>query len=348
MTWNAQLPNGTASDSLYAFAPATATVAAGATSTIVVTPAGIPQSPVNTAPSAFGDTITITTDIANDTAHPVALSETPLGDILSVQPTSLPFGANPINTSTAPQTFVVVNDANPGSPTASVTITSSDATDFPISTATATAAAGGGSSNPISVQFNAPGTPNAYHSNINIATSDVLCAPLPASPMVEATGTATQAGPSYSASSLNFNLVNCGATAPPQQITAGNTGTQSYTITGPHARQDGVELLHGRHGPEQRRRGTGRPGHHHGHAVRDPVDAHPGSGQRHVQRRPDHRDQRQRDQPEHRRASVDGRAGHHHHEQPGQHQLGVRHGQLRVDRLLQQPHQEHGQRRPRR
>src|SRR5262249_18313131 len=35
-----------------------------------------------------------------------------------------------------------------------------------------------------------------------------------------------------SAPSLDFSLVNCGTTASPQQITATNTGTQNYTITG--------------------------------------------------------------------------------------------------------------------
>ena len=230
MTWNAQLPNNTATDTLYSFSPATATLAAGASSIITVSPAAMPQLPPNPSPSAFADTITITTDIPNDTAHPVSLSETPLGDILSVQPTSLNFGANPINTSAMPQTFVVVNDANTGTPTANVSLASSDATDFPLSTTTTTAAPGGQSA-PISVQFNAPGAAGAYASNINLSTGDVLCAALPTSPAVRASGTATQAGPVISPPALDFQLVNCGATASPLQITAGNTGTQSYTIT---------------------------------------------------------------------------------------------------------------------
>jgi collagen type VII alpha len=230
MTWNAQLPNGTATDSLYSFAPATAMVAAGLTSTITVTPAAMPQYPTSTSPSSFADTITITTDIPNDTGHPVALSETPLGDVLSVQPTSLPFGSIPISTSAPAQTFVVVNGANTGSPTANVTLTPSDPTDFPMSATTATAAPQGQSS-AISVQFNAPATPAAYTSNIDLSTTDVLCAPLPANPAVTATGTATQAGPVITPSALNFQLVNCGSAASPAQIVAGNSGTQSYTIT---------------------------------------------------------------------------------------------------------------------
>jgi hypothetical protein len=232
--WNAQLPNGTATDSLYTFSPASGNIAAGGTATITVSPALVPQYPANTNPSAFADTITITTDIPNDTAHPVALNETPLGDILSVKPTSLDFGSIPVSTSSPAQTFVVLNGANAGTPSANVTITSSDGTDFPVNggaTATTTAAPGGQSA-AISVQFNAPGTPKSYSSNIDLSTNDVLCAPLPMSPAVAAKGNATQAGPVYNPPSpLDFGLVNCGSTASPQQITAGNTGTQSYTIT---------------------------------------------------------------------------------------------------------------------
>ncbi len=231
MTWTGKLPNGTGADTLYQFSPTTDTVGAGLTSTITVAPLPMPQSPLNTNPSSFAENITITTDIPNDTPHPVALSEVPLGDILSVTPTSLPFGPNPISTNTAPQPFTVVNAANPGSATASVTLVASDPTDFPLSATTTTAAAGGQSA-PINVQFDAPATPGAYTSNINVTTGDVLCAPLPSSPAIVATGTATQAGPSYTSTALDFQLVNCGATAPSQQITAGNTGTQSYTITG--------------------------------------------------------------------------------------------------------------------
>ncbi len=136
-----------------------------------------------------------------------------------------------MSTSSPAQTFVVVNNANTGTPTASVNLTSSSATNFPLSAATTTADPGSQSA-PISLQFNAPGSPGSYTSNIDITTSDVLCAPLPTSPALAAGGTATQAGPVISPPALNFQLVNCGSTASPLQITAGNTGTQSYTITG--------------------------------------------------------------------------------------------------------------------
>jgi hypothetical protein len=231
--WNAQLPNGTNSDSLYTISPSSGTIAPnGGTATITVSPAAMPQYPTNTNPSAFADSITITTDIPNDTAHTVSISETPLGDILSVSPTSLSFGSIPISTNSPAQTFVVLNAANAGSPTANVTITSSDATDFP-ATPTSTTVAPGGQSGPISVQFDAPGSPGSYNSNIDISTTDVLCAPLPTSPAVAASGAATEAGPVYNPPSpLDFGLVNCGSTASPQQITATNSGTQTYTITG--------------------------------------------------------------------------------------------------------------------
>jgi len=233
--WNAQLPNGTNSDALYSFSPSSGTIAAnGGTATITVSPAAMPQYPANTNPSAFADTITITTDIPNDTAHPVSLSETPLGDILSVKPSSLNFGSIPVSTSSTAQTFVVVNGANAGTPTANVTVTSFDGTDFPVNgqASIGTTAAPGGQSADISVQFNAPATAGNYSSSIDLTTSDVLCAPLPTSPAVSASGKATQAGPVIGPQALNFGLVNCGATASPQQITVGNNGSQTFTVTG--------------------------------------------------------------------------------------------------------------------
>jgi len=227
--WSAQLPNGTSSDSIYSFAPASGTIAAGGTATITVTPAAMAQYPANTDPSAFADQLTITTNIPNDTAHTVSLSETPLGDILSVKPTSLSFGNQPVSTKTAAQTFVVANAANTGSPTANVTIASSDASAFPV-TPTSTTADPGSTSADVSVEFDAPAAPGSYSSDITLATNDVLCAPLPTG--VKATGTATQAGPAYNPPApLQFGLVNCGSTASLQQVTASNTGTQSYTIT---------------------------------------------------------------------------------------------------------------------
>jgi hypothetical protein len=234
--WNAQLPNGMSSDTLYSFSPASGTIGAnGGTATITVSPVAMPQYPTNTNPSAFADSITITTNIPNDTAHTVSLSETPLGDILSVKPSSLNFGSIPVSTSSTAQTFVVVNGANAGTPTANVTVNSSDGVDFPVNGAASitTTAAPGGQSADISVQFNAPANPGPYTSNIDLATSDVLCAPLPTSPAVAASGTATQAGPIIGPQALNFGLVNCGGpAASPQQITAGNNGSQTYTITG--------------------------------------------------------------------------------------------------------------------
>ncbi len=233
--WNAQLPNATNSDALYSFSPSSGTIAAnGGTATITVSPVAMPQYPANTNPSSFADSITITTDIPNDTAHTVSLSETPLGDILSVKPSSLGFGSIPVSTSSTVQTFVVVNGANAGTATANVTVTSSDGTDFPVNGAASitTTAAPGGQSADISVQFNAPATAGPYSSNIDLATTDVLCAPLPTSPAVAASGTATQAGPIIGPQVLNFGLVNCGGpAASPQQITAGNNGSQAYTIT---------------------------------------------------------------------------------------------------------------------
>jgi hypothetical protein len=238
MTWNASL--GLGANSPYTFSPNTGTLSPGQSSTVTVSPNAMPQYPANTKPSAFADSITITTDIPNDTAHTVSLSETPLGDILSVTPTSMNFGQVSINTSSSPQTFVVANAGNGLAPgdTGNVSIASSNATAFSLSTSSVTAPAGGQSGN-VSVTFNAPGSPGSYSSNIDINTTDVLCAPLPTSPAIAASGIATEAGPVIQPPALGFGDVNCGATASAQQITAsnpcpgGNCSTvQAYTITG--------------------------------------------------------------------------------------------------------------------
>jgi hypothetical protein len=229
MTWNATLGFGL--NSPYAIAPVTDTLTAGAQSIVTVTPNPIPQLPANTDPSAFADAITITTDIVNVTPPPLALGETPLGDIFVLSPTALAFGANPVSTSATPQTFTVKNAANAGSPAASVVLASTDMVHFPMSSAGFSLAAGA-TSTAVSVSFHAPATPGGSTSNI-IATwpdGEAHCASLP-TPIV-ASGTATEAGPVIQPPSLAFGLVNCGATASPQQITATNTGSQAYTITG--------------------------------------------------------------------------------------------------------------------
>jgi hypothetical protein len=240
MTWNATITGGTWYQ--MAIAPAVPgsmigpiTLAAGGSSTVTVYPVAMPQSPATNAPAAFADLIAITTDIPADTTHNVALSESPLGDWIAWVPSAIPFGSIPINQVAAAQAVLLDNGANPGSPTANLTITSNDPTDFPVSVGSLMLAPDNGQGT-FGVTFHAPATPGALSSTITITTNDVLCHPLPVgggSNNIAVSGTATQAGPFPSTNALNFGLNNCGGmAAAPQTVTMSNTGSQDFTVTG--------------------------------------------------------------------------------------------------------------------
>src|SRR6185312_13889537 len=123
MTWSFNVTGtGQAQYGVTAVPPA-GTLAPNASSTVTVAPIAIPSPAINPSPTAYAATVVITTDIPNDTAHNIQLSEIPLGDQLSITPSSLDFGLDPINTTTAPQTFTITNNANPGSADANITLT---------------------------------------------------------------------------------------------------------------------------------------------------------------------------------------------------------------------------------
>jgi hypothetical protein len=236
MTWGGVLNStNSANGTWYSIAPAGATLAAGASSMVMVTPVAMPQYPTDpTNLAQFNDTIVITTNIPGDTAHNVTLSETPLGDILVLNTPSFTFGATPINTpETSP--FTITNNANTGSPQASVAIhsTGTDSADFNVAPATESIAAGATSGN-VDVTFEAA-SPGTYTADLMVTSSDVLCAPLPTA--LTPSAQATEAGPACNSvgggpCALTFGNVHCGSQAPSAQLFMTNTGTQSYTVTG--------------------------------------------------------------------------------------------------------------------
>jgi hypothetical protein len=202
---------------------------AGDFDTITVQPNPMPQTPLNTSPSAFSDTITLTSNVPGDNPHTVTLSETPLGDIIQWTATTFAFGNQPVGTDSNAQTFTITNAANAGSPSANIAIQKGgdDPDDFSLSASSGTLAAGATSPS-ISVAFDAPDTANPYDATITLATDDNLCALLPLP--VNATGTAVVAGPEYSVASLGFGNVNCGTAAGAQTFTVSNTGGNQFTI----------------------------------------------------------------------------------------------------------------------
>jgi len=220
--------------------PAPGLLMPGKTSTVTVTAAAIPSPTPNPRPSSYTSHVTITTDVPFDNPHTVTLGETPLGDVLSVSRSNLSFGQFPIGTSTIAQTFVVTNDANLGSPAATLSISpdGSGASAYSIAPATiGNLAPGGGVSGLESVTFR-PGDAIPYQAKVALASTDRLCSPLP--PEIQLMGTGTQGKVSVSATTLAFGtdandpggLVNCGSTGLAHTFTISNIGNQLFNVTG--------------------------------------------------------------------------------------------------------------------
>jgi len=224
--------------------PAPGLLAPGASSTITVTAVAIPSPAVDPSLASLAAQVIITTDVPLDPAHVVTLSEEPQGDQLFVTapgpiPNTLRFGQVPLATSVA-QTLTITNNANPGSPAASVTATVSGTGAAAYTPATQVATPGAGASVGVPVTFNAV-TSGPYPAAITFTTSDALCTPLP--PPIVLSGTGTAGAVSLSATTLYFGtnptatdvtqrgLVNCGSTGTPQTLTVSNSGSQAFNVT---------------------------------------------------------------------------------------------------------------------
>jgi hypothetical protein len=215
-------------------------LAPNASATVTVTAAAIPSPAANPAPSAFAASLTITTDVPFDEPHLVSLAETPLGDQLSLSTPTLKFGQFPINMTTVPEAFTITNNANAGSPSASVSlaVTGSGASAYAVTPgAQSNIAPGGSVSKPESVTFD-PSSAASFPATIALTTSDPLCTALPAP--VQLSGTGAQGKVSVSTSTIAFGtdssdpngLVNCGATGLAHSFTVSNVGNASFQITG--------------------------------------------------------------------------------------------------------------------
>ena len=188
------------------------------------------------------DTIDVTTNIIGDNVHHITLTQTPLGDVVSVAgPTTLDLGSVPIAApaqQSSPVVLTVSNNGNRSSTPAAVTfsVTGGGAQYFTVDPNSVSVPAGGQAS--VAVTFS-PGTDTSIITSGNqvdlSATiqwqigSEANCGT--ASGSLPATGTATRALVAGIPASIDFGLVNCGATAGPQQITLTNPGTASYRMT---------------------------------------------------------------------------------------------------------------------
>ena len=228
VNWTAALGRGLSS--VYDINPPSGTLKAGDPPVLLtVTAHAIAQYPAVLDPSAFADQITVTTDVSGEAPHLVSLAETALGDVLSWSAGALDFGAVPVGTVSASQAVSLTNRGNVGSATASVSLASTNAVGFPLSVPSVSVAPQAVSS-AVPVSF-APGlVAGILGGALDVATSDPLCAPLPAPLTVSGTGTIAQV--IASATSLDFGQVNCGSSAGAQSIVLTNAGSADFHVLG--------------------------------------------------------------------------------------------------------------------
>ncbi len=200
-----------------------------------------PNSPSNATPVTDTIDVTPTNILGDTTVRHITLTQTPLGDVVTVTAPSLAFGSVPIASpaqQSLPVHLTVQNNANPNSVPASVsfTVTGGGAPYFSVAPSSVSVAAGGQAD--VTVTF----APGADTSIITSGTHVDLAATIhwqvgaeancgTASGDLSATGRATRALVAGIPGAIDFGLVNCGASAAPQQITLTNPGSAPYDIT---------------------------------------------------------------------------------------------------------------------
>jgi hypothetical protein len=203
----------------YTLSATTGDVVANSFTEVTVTPNPIPSMSAVT-PNLYGDTLTITTNAPGDDPHTVDLLMTAHGAILDASAGSIDFGSVLLS-APATQAFTV---SNSGNAPATVSYTTSPAV-FSVSPQGQVVGAG---TNYMATARFAPTAEQLYSgkATMTVAAGTVLCAPL--KPPMNLSGQGA-AGAQLSPSSLDFGLVNCGATGTAQKITLTNTSLMSFT-----------------------------------------------------------------------------------------------------------------------
>jgi hypothetical protein len=209
-------------NSPYTVAPASGTVGPNASVDLTVTPKPIPAQSLTTE-DLYADTLTVSTVGTALAPFQVHLHETARGARLSFDTSTLAFGGVTANTTKN----LGLHVRNQGNALARVTWVNGNArfTETPASPFSAAA----GAEVDATVTF-APGLDNTPQTDtLTITTPDVLCAPLPGGVALSGTGLLGVA--SLSASSIDFNLVDCGSQAPAQTFTIKNDGNAPFDFS---------------------------------------------------------------------------------------------------------------------
>lgn len=177
--WNATLGKAALSD--FAVSPASGTVFPGNQVLVFVTPKAIPKISAVTN-NLYGDTLRITTTAPNDTPHDVPLLMTARGAILGFSASSIAFGQQLLFGGGTANALTVSNTGNaPATVTLATTTTS-----YRVAPSAPTPIAGGANL-AATVTFE-PVAFGAVPDTVSVATSDVLCQPLPAAVSLTGTG----------------------------------------------------------------------------------------------------------------------------------------------------------------
>jgi hypothetical protein len=151
----------------------------------------------------------------------VPLTGTGTAAVAAAAPTSLSFGNQLTNTTSAAQVVTVVNTGNANLVVSGVTFTGADPTSFAPTTTCTTVAPGGACT--VSVRF-APTTAGAKAATLNITSN---ASNSPATVAVSGTGVAPAPAIAVSSASLAFGNQTTNTTSAARTITVSNTGTAS-------------------------------------------------------------------------------------------------------------------------
>jgi hypothetical protein len=178
------------------------------------------------APGTRTATLTVT-DNSNNVAgstQSATLTGTGSGPSITLTPSSLSFGSQGQNTTSAAQSVMVTNNGNAGLTFSSISITGTNSTDFALTGNTCTGGVTAGGNCSLSVTFT-PSLVAAESAAISLADN------APASPQsVGLSGTGTAGQISFSPASLTFSSQNVGTQSSAVGITVTNTGTAAFTI----------------------------------------------------------------------------------------------------------------------